>query len=188
MEKLEFKLLTLITVLAENHLAYRGSLSDMCEFFGCKTKDSRNNQRIRDAIDSLCGKGFIRAIQDGRVWTLTLDQKAKHRAKVIRIRKDWVMAAKAYKEHYEREGRESPSVDWSAILKVWLFLIGNHKEIITSSDIANKLAVSRSVVTRARRVLLDINAINVHVINEKQIDGSYLCLGSNIVINAWIDN
>ena len=33
-EKLEFKLLTLITVLADNHLAYRGTLSDMCSFLG----------------------------------------------------------------------------------------------------------------------------------------------------------
>ena len=31
-EKLEFKQLTLITVLADNHLAYRGTLSDMCSF------------------------------------------------------------------------------------------------------------------------------------------------------------
>lgn len=42
-EKLQFKILTLITVLADNHLAYRGTLSDICAFLSIKAKDTRNN-------------------------------------------------------------------------------------------------------------------------------------------------
>ena len=52
-EKLEFKLLTLITVLADNHLAYRGTLSDMCSFLGLATRNSRTNQNIKTAIQNL---------------------------------------------------------------------------------------------------------------------------------------
>ena len=52
-EKLEFKLLTLITVLADKHLAYRGTLSDMCSFLGLATRNSRTNQAIRAAIQNL---------------------------------------------------------------------------------------------------------------------------------------
>lgn len=52
-EKLEFKLLTLITVLADNHLAYRGTLSDMCSFLGLATRNSRTNQAIKAAIQNL---------------------------------------------------------------------------------------------------------------------------------------
>ena len=52
-EKLEFKLLTLITVLADNHLAYRGTLSDMCSFLGLTTRNSRTNQNIKAAIQKL---------------------------------------------------------------------------------------------------------------------------------------
>ena len=52
-EKLEFKLLTLITVLADNHLAYRGTLSDMCSFLGLATQNYRTNQKIKAAIQNL---------------------------------------------------------------------------------------------------------------------------------------
>ena len=52
-EKFEFKLLTLITVLADNHLAYRGTLSDMCSFLGLATRNSRTNQAIKAAILNL---------------------------------------------------------------------------------------------------------------------------------------
>ena len=52
-EKLEFKLLTLITVLADSHLAYRGTLSDMCSFLGLATQNYRTNQKIKVAIQNL---------------------------------------------------------------------------------------------------------------------------------------
>lgn len=52
-EKLEFKMLTLITVLADNHLAYRGTLSDMCSFLGLATQNYRTNQKIKAAIQNL---------------------------------------------------------------------------------------------------------------------------------------
>jgi hypothetical protein len=32
----EFKILVMIACLAENHLAFRGKLKDMCEFLGVK--------------------------------------------------------------------------------------------------------------------------------------------------------
>jgi hypothetical protein len=46
-QKYEFKILTLIAVLADNNLAYRGTLKDMCEFFGVKSGDSTNNKNIK---------------------------------------------------------------------------------------------------------------------------------------------
>ena len=49
---MEFKLLTLITVLAENHLAYRGTLSDMCRFIGLAANNSRTNARINQSFKS----------------------------------------------------------------------------------------------------------------------------------------
>ena len=52
-EKLEFKLLTLITVLADNHLAYRGTLSDMCSFLGLAKQNYRTNQKFKAAIQNL---------------------------------------------------------------------------------------------------------------------------------------
>ena len=41
----EFKLLALLAVLADSHLAYRGTLADMCEFLGVASRNSRTNQK-----------------------------------------------------------------------------------------------------------------------------------------------
>ena len=177
-EKMEFKILTLITVLADNHLAYRGTLADMCAFFGVGARDSRNNARIKAAIENLRIKGLIKTIQDGRTWTLTLSRDAERKSKVIRIKKDWVGALHASK------GRD---VDWAVVLKVWLYLIDNHREVLKSSEIAQCLGVSVSTVSRARQVLIDMNAIKADKVNLKDALGQIRCLGMTIVVNAWID-
>lgn len=177
-EKMEFKILTLITVLADNHLAYRGTLADMCAFFGVGARDSRNNARIKAAIENLRIKGLIKTIQDGRTWTLTLSRDAERKSKVIRIKKDWVSALHASK------GRD---VDWAVVLKVWLYLIDNHREVLKSSEIAQCLGVSVSTVSRARQVLIDMNAIKADKVNLKDALGQIRCLGMTIVVNAWID-
>ena len=49
-QKYEFKLLALLAVLADNNLAYRGTLSDMCAFFGVASGNSRTDRKIKDAI------------------------------------------------------------------------------------------------------------------------------------------
>ena len=178
-EKLEFKMLTLITVLADNHLAYRGTLTNMCEFFGIQTRDSRSNAKIRAAIKNLEEKGLIKTLLDGRTWTLTLSRSAERKSKVIRIKRDWVNAVRSCK---------GKSVDWSAILKVWLYLIDNKADIIKSSEIAEVLGISKSVVSRARGILIELNAIKVDKINQKAPNGKIYCLGSRVEVNAWIDD
>ena len=46
----QFKILALLSVLADNYLAYRGTLADMCEFLGVGCGNSRTNKKIREAI------------------------------------------------------------------------------------------------------------------------------------------
>ena len=180
----EFKILTLLAVLADNHLAYRGTLKEMCEFFGVKSGDSRNNRNIRSAIDVLETDGLLKSIQDGRTFTLTLSKRAEQRSKVIRIQKEWVEIAKSYKS-------ENPnnSVSWMALLKVLLYLINNEREIIRTSDIAEELGLSTSTVKNAKRALVkDVKAI----VSDKQtiidVSGAYRCLGSTITVRAWLDD
>ena len=59
-EKLQFKILALIAVLANSHLAYRGTLSDMCEFIGISSGNSRTNQKLKAAIDALEADGLLK--------------------------------------------------------------------------------------------------------------------------------
>lgn len=166
--------------MANSNLAYRGTLTDVCEFLGIAPRNSRNNRSIKETIQRLEADGFIKSIQDGRTFTLTLTTKAEHRQRVISIRRDWVNLIKEYKS-------ESNPVDWINILKVWLYLIDNQLEVITSSMIAECLNVSVSTVSRAKRVLeKDLNAIQCR--KRGTMRGElYRCLGQTITVSAWID-
>ena len=43
----------MIVLLADNHLAYRGTLTDMCKFLDVASRDSRTNAKIKTAIENL---------------------------------------------------------------------------------------------------------------------------------------
>lgn len=166
-------------MLADSHLAYRGTLSDMCQFFGVATRNSRTNMKIKDAINALEENGLIKTIRDGNTWTLTLAKKAERNRSVIRIRRDWVIAVKTCKGN---------GLDWSAALKVWLFVLGNTQELITSSQIAEALHLSKSTVSKARQYLFyDLNAIDSTTVTVVDASGRYRCLGSHITGTVWID-
>lgn len=180
-QKYEFKILTLIAVLADNNLAYRGTLKDMCEFFGVKSGDSRNNANIKAAIQKLEADGLLKQILDGRTYTLTLSKRGEQRKGVIKIQKEWVEIARNYKS-------KDNSVSWINLLKVWLYLIDNTCEVITSSEIAAALDISPSSVKRAKKALVnDIGAISSEPITKKSLYGGYMCFGSRISVFAWLD-
>ncbi|MGN0707488.1 MAG: hypothetical protein ACI4JC_05750 [Faecalibacterium sp.] len=180
-QKYEFKILTLIAVLADNNLAYRGTLKDMCEFFGVKSGGSTNNKNIKAAIDKLEADGLLKQIKDGRTFTLTLSKKREQRKRVISIQKEWVEIAKGYKS-------EDNSISWMNLLKVWLYLIDNKKEVIKTSEITLELGMSTDSVKRAKKALeRDIQAIISKRRTTISANGGYRCLGSSITVKAWLD-
>lgn len=184
----EFKLLALLAVLADNHLAYRGTLSDMCDFLGVGRGNSRTNKKIKDAIDALDKDGLLKKINDGRTFTLTLSKKAEKQRRVIRIQKEWVMVAK----NYANLPGKTESVGWMPLLKVWLYLIdfGKKKNAVTTNkSIAEALGLSEGTVKNARAALTnDIEAI----ISKRKFEYNpecyqpYRCVGSQIEVTAWI--
>lgn len=180
-QKYEFKILTLIAVLADNNLAYRGTLNDMCDFFGVRSNDSRNRRSIKAAIDQLETDGLLKHIEDGKTLTLTLSKKGEQRKRVIRIQKEWVEIAKNYKS-------DDNSISWMNLLKVWLFLLDNKKEIIKISDITTSLGVSKDIVKRAKKALeRDIQAIISKRKYRVDESGGLHCLGLAITPSAWLD-
>ena len=174
-------------MLADSHLAYRGTLADMCDFFGVGRSNSSTNKKIKAAIDALEKDGLLKKIVDGRTFTLTLSKKAEKQRRVIRIQKEWVMVAK----NYSQMPNKSESVDWEKLLRVWLFLLdrGNTGMTITSQQIADAIGMSKGTVDNARGALTkDIEAI----ISEKKykyypdLAQPYRCYGSQITATAWI--
>ena len=180
-QKYEFKILALIAVLADNNLAYRGTLKDMCEFFGVKPGNFTTNKQIKAAIEKLESDGLLKQIVDGRTFTLTLSKKGEQRKRVIRIQKEWVEIAKNYKS-------EENSIAWINLLKVWLYLIDNKHEIIKTSEIAEELSLSTDIIKRAKKALeQDIQAIVSKRRATLSANGGYRCLGSSITVKAWLD-
>ncbi len=184
-EKYQFKLLALLAVLADNHLAYRGTLTDMCEFLGVTSRNSRTNQKIMEAISVLEADGLLKKITDGRTYTLTLSKKAEKERRVIRIQKKWVVFAK----NYSQLPNKSVSIDWVPLLKVWLYLIDNNSTLTTTKEIAAALGLSEGTVKNARIALeKDIEAI----VSQKKFEYNsklehlYRCIGSEIRATAWI--
>lgn len=147
----EFKILVMIACLAENKLAFRGKLKDMCEFLAVGNTTS-NRDKIKEAITALEAKGDIIVLQEGHTWTLTLTNKCFSKERTKKIRNAYVMAIQSYKP----VDRDNDSVSWWNILKVLVYLCADKREIKKYSEIANALGISKETAERAVRALVNI--------------------------------
>ena len=81
------------------------------------------------------------------------------------------------------------NVSWINLLKVWLFLINNNQNIITTSEIAAALGISTSTVKNAKHILQkELKAIYSQRKVKMVDDGCYQCLGCVIDVMAWLDD
>lgn len=178
LEKYNFKLLTLVSVLAQNHLAYRGTVADMCQYLGVANQ-TKNRKAITEAIAHLEGKGMVKTMLDGKIYTVTLSVKAEKKKDVIVIQKKWIEMVQDIK---------TKGVTWDNVLRVWLYLIANEEEIITSKKIAEDLQMNEKMVKRIKTVLVnDLQAIKCRNRAQKLPDNSFRRLGQTIDTFAWLD-
>ena len=178
LEKYNFKLLTLVAVLAQNHLAYRGTVAEMCDYLGIDNQ-TKNRRAITTAIAQLEEKGMVKTILDNnKVYTITLSVKAEKKKDVIVIQKKWIEMVQGL----------TTGVSWDNVLRVWLYLIANEEEIITSKKIAADLGMSKSMVDRIKIILVnDLKAIKCQNRAKKISEGNFQKLGQTIDTFAWID-
>jgi hypothetical protein len=148
----EFKILVMIACLAENHLAYRGKLKDMCDFLGVGVSQGNRN-KIKEAINALEASGDIKTLVEGQTWTLTLSVKAERKNKIKKIKNAWISAIKGY----EPKDKDNDSVSWENILKVLVYLCADQREVIRYNEISKALGISTTQVQRAVRALLNID-------------------------------
>lgn len=171
----QFKILVMIAVLAENHLAYRGKLKDMCDFL-CVGNQTNNRNKIKEAIAALEAKGDIKTLQEGHTWTLTLSVKAERKQKIIKIRKAWVEMMKSYKPT-----EEDDSVSWENILKVFVYLCADKKEIKRYDEISKELGIAEKTIRKAVKAILNIEFGDVALKRKlawlKTHDGDFKVIG-----------
>lgn len=150
----QFKILVMIAVLAENHLAFRGKLKDMCDFLGVSNQTANTN-KIKGAIEALEKSGDILVIREGHTWTLTLSVKAERKPKIIKIKNAWI---KLIQQYQAPEGKE---VAWESVLKVFVYLCADKKEVKDYKTIADELNLKYDSVKRSIYALdgIDFNDI-----------------------------
>ena len=86
------------------------------------------------------------------------------------------------------QGLKSRGVSWDNVLRVWLYLIANEEEIITSKKIAADLGISERKVARIKDVLVnDLKAIKCQDRYKKISGANFTKLGQTIDTFAWID-
>ena len=153
----EFKILVMVACLAENHLAFRGKLKDMCEFLGVSNQ-TNNRNNIQEAIKLLEAKGDIKVLKEGYTWTITLSNKAWNKAKVKKIKNAWVMAIRDYKPVDKDD-----SISWENILKVLVYLCADKREVKRYDEIGKALGIAEKTVKKAVKSLVNIEFIDLSV-------------------------
>lgn len=151
-EKLEFKIFIMVSVLADNNLAYRGTLNDISKGLGyAGTADTRRNRRIKEAIAQLESADLVKTIKDGNIYTISLSKYAEKN--VIRIAKGTVKTIR------ETLMAEKNGHDWSYTLKVLLYLYEKDNDFIEGlndryyKEIASELNIKPKQVGHAIKQL-----------------------------------
>lgn len=187
-EKLAFKILIMVSILADNNLAYRGTLNDISKELGYSGKaDTRRNARIKTAILNLEAAGLIKSIKDDNIYTITLSKSAQR--KVIRIARSTVRIIR------ETLMGEKNGFDWSYTLKVLLdiynrFDINDRTQTeLYYGQIANDLNITTKQVGNAIKQLERFNAVIIEKsYSVREINGKTIIRreATNITPTAWI--
>lgn len=152
-EDLQLKILILTSVLAENNLAYRGSLSTMCTWLGISSC-SINNGKIKQALEVLQDKKLINYYKDGRTYVIAITNAGMKNKDVLRVRRAWINAFKSYKSDI--------SIGWLQLVKVFVYICSRairQKEqlIITRNEVAEALEISPTTVGNALKCITRCN-------------------------------
>ncbi|MBO5083130.1 MAG: hypothetical protein J6C06_11055 [Lachnospiraceae bacterium] len=171
LEKCNFRILTMISVLADNHRAYRGTLKELCTELGIGNS-STNIQGIKNSLTFLENNNYIKVVKDNTRYTISLSFSAEKDKNIIKIKKEW----------YKLIRECNSDTSWENILKVFLLIypINNNKPI-KYTEMAKELNVSSQVISRSVRALQRIKfddwTFVVSTVTIKDEEGSYHTIG-----------
>ena len=184
LQKSQFKIIAVVTVLSDNKRAFRGNLNDLLAEIGIKFS-TVNRRNIKNALDILQESGYIKMIIDGNTYTVSLAESVENSKNVKKIKKAWYDLIKSNKSP---EG-----CGWDSMLKVFVLLCDCREEIITNSMIAERLGntISASTVGKCIRTLLNMDFDDFRFrnkpINKVSAEGRYYCLGREISRGMYFD-
>lgn len=175
----EFKILVMTACLAQEKLAFRGQLKDMCAFLGVGNTTSNKNN-IKKAIANLkdAGELMSEVLEDGKTWIVTITSRAEKKKKIIKIKNTYIEAIKNYKA-----ADKTKAVGWESILKVLIYIWGEKDEDLhTYKQMADQLDISDRTISRAVEALTTIEFSDMSITRKlkhyKDFNGQWRTAGS----------
>ena len=182
LEKAYFKILAVVSVLADQKLAFRGTINDLCKEIGIGTT-TNNKNAVKSSLQYLEKNGFVKVIYDGSVITVSLAAAVEKSNNIKKIRRVWY--------NLIREAKSEAA--WETMMKVFLFLIDIREEnLLTHREIAKNLNISERTVQRCISIIKEIRfptydnlnqKLKIEKINVMNEDGKYICLGQTF---TWV--
>lgn len=174
LEKYHFKIITIITVLADNKMVFRGKLSDICHSLSIQNS-SVNIAKIKATLVSLTEDNYIHTIIDKDIYNISLTKEAEKSKHVIKIKRAW------YKLIRESESTAA----WESVLKVFLVLMElpqGRDKTVTYEEIGNTIKCSKSTVERAVKTICSIDfkdfKFQKEIVKERLKNGGYRTIGT----------
>lgn len=171
LKKYEFKLLTIITVLADNKRAFRGKLSDLCNELSI-SNCSKNKETMKNSLSFLEKNDYIKVIIDNDIYTISLARAAERSKNIIKIKKAW----------YEIIRNADCEASWESLLKVFLKVLElSQDKIYTYEQIGELTNLSKTTVGRCvkaiKKLKFDDILVEVEEIKTKNNKNEYRTKG-----------
>lgn len=192
-EDYEFKMLALLGFLADNSLAYRGTMKKMCDWLRVANV-STNTKRIKEALKSLQEKEYILYKQEGQTHHISITNKGLKSKRIIKLRKKWIEVIKEYNIAKD----SNINRNWDTMTKVLVYLLDKLEEeknyidirrgfIVTMQEIQEKVNKSKQTISKSIDKLTECNfddglTITKKVEKEKNENNEYKTIGTRICI------
>jgi len=131
-ENYQFKILILASVLAENSLAYRGTLTNMCDWLGIENAP-KNTKQIKEAIEELANKEYIFYHKEGRIHHISITKKGLKDKRIVKIKRQWVETIKQYNVAKNGKVNKSWEIMTKALITI-LWELQEQQKITTITD------------------------------------------------------
>ena len=164
----QIKILLLTSVLADNNLAFRGTLKTMCEWLGIKSSGN-NNKKIKQCLQNLSSNGYIFYKVEGRTHHVSISNKGLKNKQIYKVRKKWI---EVFKKYCKEDKDKTFSIDWIKVLRVFIYIYYSKDQIVTVQKIAQITNTSDQTVSNALKAILACDLKGVHI-EKKVIKDSY---------------
>ncbi len=176
LDKYYFKILTILTELADNTSTFKGTLSDFCENLAIQSS-SGNKNKIKAALAYLERNNYINVSIDTKIYTVILSNTSDSKNHIVKLKKSW----------YQQLRTAKTETSWENLLKIFLILLELSKipdNIVTYNQIGELTNYSISTVSRAIKPITNMRfgsfAISAKTIKKK-------CGETNLRTGLWFE-